>query len=133
MPLRRYFDFSGRSRRMEYWMFVVFQVLVALALVFLMVLGSAAGGAGGLGGEPGSLGAIGIVLLIVFWLAMVIPTIAVTVRRLHDQNLSGWFYLLNFVPVANLVLLVFMFIDGTPGENRFGPDPKGRGAYNTFS
>jgi uncharacterized membrane protein YhaH (DUF805 family) len=62
----------------------------------------------------------------VFVLATFIPTLAVTVRRLHDTNRSGWWVLLEFVPiVGGLVLLVFMMLDSQPGANRFGPNPKG--------
>lgn len=58
-------------------------------------------------------------------LAMIVPSIAVTVRRLHDTDRSGWWYLLVFVPlIGGLVILVFMFLDGTPGSNRFGRNPK---------
>lgn len=135
MPLRRYFDFSGRSRRQEYWMFVLFQALAMIALLIVMGIGIAMGEAGNAksGGEPGALFTIGLVLLFLFWLVMIIPTVAVVVRRLHDQDLSGWFYLLNFVPLGGLVVFVFMCIDGTAGENRFGPDPKGRGSSQVFA
>ena len=53
-----------------------------------------------------------------------IPNLAVTIRRLHDQDKSGWWLLISFIPFGGLVLLVFMFIDGTPGENEYGPSPK---------
>jgi uncharacterized membrane protein YhaH (DUF805 family) len=56
---------------------------------------------------------------------VLIPSLAVLVRRLHDTNRSGWWFLLMFVPLLNLVLLVFMFLDGTAGTNDYGADPKG--------
>ena len=65
---------------------------------------------------------IGGGLMLLFWLGTIIPAIAVSVRRMHDQDRSGWWIL---CPIANII---FLFIDGTPGSNRFGPDPKGRGA-----
>jgi hypothetical protein len=64
----------------------------------------------------------GTAILGIFWLGTIIPAIAVAVRRMHDQDRSGWWIL---CPIANII---FLFIDGTPGTNRFGPDPKGRGA-----
>ena len=67
-------------------------------------------------------------IFVLGYLAIFIPMLAVQVRRFHDQDLSGWFILLGFIPyLGGLIMLVFMCIDGTPGPNRFGPDPKGRG------
>jgi uncharacterized membrane protein YhaH (DUF805 family) len=71
---------------------------------------------------------IGFLLIGLLYLLLFIPTLAVQVRRFHDQDLSGWFVLLAFVPyLGGLIMLIFMCIDGTAGPNRFGPDPKGRG------
>lgn len=127
MPYKRYADFSGRSRRMEYWMFqlFVFGVYIVLAL-----LGGGIGAAEGNGG--GMAGGLFGILILVFWLGTIVPAIAVGVRRLHDQDKTGWLMLLGLVPIANLVLLVFMFLDGTPGPNQYGPDPKGRDGGQTF-
>lgn len=130
MPYRRYAEFSGRSRRKEYWMFTLFVLLVYLVLGTLLVMG-------GLSLDPtstaaptlGPLGWLGGGLLGLFALASFIPAIAVQVRRLHDTDRSGWWVLLGIVPILNyvgwIVLLVFYCLDGTKGENRFGPDPKG--------
>ena len=96
MPLKRYADFSGRSRRMEYWMFQLFNFLVYLAMIVLMVVaGGGAMMAIGAGGDPGAIFAAGGVIMIFFGLymlyllAIIIPSLAVTVRRLHDTNRSG--------------------------------------------
>ncbi|WP_411341562.1 DUF805 domain-containing protein [Sphingopyxis sp. J-6] len=121
MPFKRYADFNGRSQRMEYWMFTLFVTIIAFALVIV------AGILGGFSdsGETG-LSMIVIIPLILLVLATIIPSIAVTVRRFHDQDKSGWFYLLGFIPyVGGIIVFIFMCIDGTPGPNRFGPDPKG--------
>ena len=122
MPLQRYADFSGRSQRMEYWMFTLFYLLViGVLLALAMALGSNAG--------EELTGAEGILLALVglFVLGTIIPSIAVTVRRLHDQDKSGWFYLISFIPyIGGFILFVFMCIDGTPGSNQYGPDPKTR-------
>ena len=136
MPLRRYADFSGRSRRKEYWLYQLFLILVTFALGILMVV---AGGFTGVldpaGGNPVS--AAVWVLVAVFGLlvlAVIIPSLAVIVRRLHDQDKSGWFILIQFVPyVGGIVMLVFMCIEGTRGENRYGPDPKGENIADVFA
>jgi len=129
----RYFDFETRSTRSEYWWAKLFKTLVYIALGFLSaILAIAMGAAGTENGEVG-LG-LGAILAVLFYLGNFIPNIAVTVRRFHDQNQSGWMYLLIFIPyIGGLILLIFMCIDGTHGENRFGLDPLGENLYDTFS
>ncbi|GAA4763578.1 DUF805 domain-containing protein [Stakelama sediminis] len=164
MPLRRYADFQGRSRRMEFWMWQLFKILINFVFtILLMVVGGGAMALAGLerGGEPG-LAAIGAgtillyVAYLILMLAIIIPDIAVSVRRLHDTNRSGFWllapiatYILVIVGllsqsraisgigliltlVAAVALLVFYFLDGTAGDNRFGPDPKSRGNEEVF-
>jgi len=126
MPYQRYFDFSGRSRRMEYWMFTLLQLLIVLVIVALAFAFSSQG-------EDAALavlyGGIGILLLASF-----IPSLAVQVRRFHDQDLTGWLVLLGFIPyVGGLIILVFMCIPGKVGPNKYGPDPKGGVDPNVFS
>lgn len=197
LPLRRYFDFQGRSRRLEYWMFFLFNFLVGILLSILFALsflpkmadmcGRAADGEfedrygdGGwidcngvryevppdlLWDEFSSVVGVPLAIVAVFWLAMFIPTTAVTIRRLHDSNRTGWWIagvwapvllILFFMPlmfvspgfaiaggliillsylallVFGIILLVFMFLDGTRGPNRFGPSPKDYGHDQTF-
>lgn len=126
MPLRRYADFSGRSRRKEYWMFalgVMGVVFLVIALALLM-----SGGLSGMAQTGGFLAGPFMIVFAVFWLAIIVPSIAVQVRRFHDQDKSGWFVLLNFIPyLGGLIVLVFMFLEGTRGPNRFGPDSKADG------
>lgn len=109
-----YATFSGRAPRSEFWWFVLFTVLVnfALGIVDRAIFGIAPDG------QPVSiLGAL-------FSLAVLLPTIAVGVRRLHDLDRTGWWYLLILIPVLGaLVLLFFFVLRGTVGANRFGPDP----------
>ena len=120
MPLRRYADFSGRSRRKEYWMFQLLMLLVYVPLGILMGIGAAMGGDNG----PGGLFYLALVAMLLLMLAVFIPGLAVQVRRFHDQDKSGWFVLLNLIPyVGGLVVLVFMCLRGTAGPNRFGDDP----------
>ena len=104
LPLKKFADFEGRSRRKEYWMFFLFTFLVAFVL--------------GLLDEMISPGGIGIIALI-FQLGVLVPSIAVAIRRMHDVGKSGWFIL---IPIYNLILAVS---DGEKGTNQYGPDPKG--------
>jgi uncharacterized membrane protein YhaH (DUF805 family) len=132
LPLRRYADFRGRSRRREYWLFILFNVLMGVALVLLgAILTGGFGGYDGTGDAP-AIAILGFAPFILFYLAVLVPSIAVQVRRLHDRGWSGWwllgFYLLSWVPVLGLILsiglIVVMCLPGTAGPNRFGPDPK---------
>lgn len=111
--LKKYTVFSGRARRKEYWFFVLFNFLIGLGLAIVDSL-------------TGIEQALGFGLLgTIYSLAIFIPGLAVFVRRLHDTDRSGWWFLIAFVPIVGLiVLLVFLVQDGTPGPNRFGPNPK---------
>ena len=124
LPLKRYADFSGRSRRKEYWLFYLFQLLMyAIAAVPAFLLVASADTTGDAEAQSVGLGFIAIFGIV--FLALLLPSIAVTVRRFHDQDKSGWFYLLTFIPyVGGIVVFVMMMLDGTPGPNQYGPDPK---------
>lgn len=123
MPLKRYADFSGRSRRKEYWMFLLGVVIAAVVLV---IIEGMLGMAGSIAGAYGPLS-------LLFIVAIFIPSLAVQVRRFHDQDKSGWFVLLGFIPLlGGLIVLVFMCLEGTRGPNSYGPDPKGSVAPDTF-
>jgi uncharacterized membrane protein YhaH (DUF805 family) len=127
LPLKRYAQFEGRANRREYWMFQLFLLLAATAVgaismmvafvaaVFLQADSSWMAGI--------TIGALALVGLL--WLATIVPLIAVTVRRLHDCNQSGWLYLLALVPMGGLVILVFALLPGTPQDNLYGPVPTG--------
>jgi uncharacterized membrane protein YhaH (DUF805 family) len=146
MPLKRYAEFSGRSRRKEYWMYVLLIFLVAVVLgVIESVLGLAQ--------TVGPYGPLSALLA----LATLIPSIAVGIRRLHDTDRSGWWMLIGILPyivalgalftgnlglagvltivalIGGVVLLVFLVLDGTKGPNRYGPDPKGSAPEEVFS
>ena len=123
MPLKRYFDFEGRSRRKEYWMFVLLYTLLMIAAFVVLGFGLSTSGDNS---ELNSVSKLGLSLLGLIVLIFLVPSIAVQVRRFHDQDKSGWLVLLNLIPsLGGLIVLVFMCLEGTPGENRFGPDPKG--------
>ena len=123
MPLKRYADFQGRSRRKEYWMFFLFIILCAIVIGIIEGILGLNEMVGGLYGP----------LSLLFILAIFLPSLAVQVRRFHDQDKSGWFVLLGFIPlVGGIIVLVFMCLEGTRGPNRFGPDPKGEGNTEVF-
>ena len=112
--LNKYATFEGRARRAEYWYF-------ALLTSVLSVAGQIIGAAGRDAGLI-TLLLLGVIFLVS--LALIIPGIAVSVRRLHDTGRSGWFLLLGLIPVVGpILLLVWMCSRGTAGPNRFGSDP----------
>jgi uncharacterized membrane protein YhaH (DUF805 family) len=112
--LRKYAVFSGRARRREYWIFTLISVVVNIVVSIVdMAIGTY--------DEDSGFG----LLSGIYTLAVFIPSLAVTVRRLHDTDRSGWWMLISFAPcVGGIVLLVFLLSDSTPGENRYGPSPK---------
>ena len=117
LPLKRYADFSGRSGRKEYWMFLLGYIVLTAQIAILAGIAASLGSAG----FSGTF----LVLFVLLALALLIPSLAVQVRRFHDQDKSGWFILLSFIPyIGGIVVLVFMCLEGTKGSNRFGPDPK---------
>ena len=112
--LKNYALFTGRARRKEYWMFVLFQILILVAAIVLDRL---------LGTDMGTGGGGAIYLLCS--LGLLIPGLAVSVRRLHDVGKSGWFLLIIFIPLAGAIwLLVLQCTEGTHSDNQYGPDPK---------
>lgn len=113
--LKKYAVFSGRARRTEYWYFVLFNIIVAVVLSLIDTLLGTFNFMQGVGLLSG-----------LYALAVLIPTLAVTVRRLHDIDRTGWWIFINLIPLIGfIVLLVFAVTDGTPGSNRYGPNPKG--------
>lgn len=112
--LSQYADFAGRARRKEFWMFVLFNTLIGIAL---SIIDSAIGTPGASSGT-GLLGGI-------YSLALLIPGLAVSVRRLHDIGRSGWWLLLNLIPIIGwIVVLVWDCTDSETGSNQYGPNPK---------
>ncbi|MEO9635588.1 MAG: DUF805 domain-containing protein [Parasphingorhabdus sp.] len=139
LSLRRYVDFSGRSRRKEFWLFFLFQILVHIAFIALMIAVGVTTGP-----EANSIGDASVItdtplgytpffILIalwgIFWFAMLIPNAAVVARRFHDQGIPGIVGILLYVgtiifSLPGIVILIFMFIEGKKGDNQYGRDPK---------
>lgn len=103
-----YANFKGRARRKEYWTFFLFNVLFVFVTTAVdLVLG------------------IFPLLYVIYILGIVVPSIAVFVRRMHDVGKSGWWFFIGFIPIIGTIwLLVLLFTDGDPGENSYGPSPK---------
>jgi uncharacterized membrane protein YhaH (DUF805 family) len=115
-PIRKYASFSGRARRAEYWWFQLFFTLLftVLTIVDMMVFGFDPES-----GDPPTNLFVGLAAL-----ALVIPSIAVGVRRLHDRDKSGWWLLWGLLPLIGGLILLYQYVQrGTVGDNRFGPDP----------
>lgn len=105
--LKKYTDFSGRARRTEYWVFALINLVISM---ILSAIDTAL-----------SLGFLGII----YSLLVLLPGLAVTVRRLHDTGRSGWWVLIGFIPLIGwIILLVLMLLDSDPMENEYGPNPK---------
>lgn len=102
--IKKYVDFDGRARRKEYWMFFLINLIISFLLGFVLALAG--------------MGKSGQMLVHLYQLAVLLPSIAVGVRRMHDTDHSGWWILL---PIVNLI---FACTEGTPGPNRFGQNPK---------
>ena len=113
--LKKYAVFSGRARRKEYWYFSLFNLLITIVLAVI-------------DGMTGTLIAEANIGLLggIYALAILIPFLAVSVRRLHDTDRSGWWLLITLIPlIGAIVILVFMVQDSKPNENQYGSNPKG--------
>ena len=146
LPFKRYFEFQGRSRRLEFWMFSLLNVIVFTVLAAI-TLGTGATMDRMANADPENPLAIyqilfsGVgLLMVVWWLVALIPSISVSVRRLHDREMTGWWYLgfviLSLIPligfVASIAVIVVMALPGTPGPNKYGPSPKEGVTADTF-
>ena len=119
--LKKYAVFDGRARRKEFWYFALINFLIFIPLIIIGVIIAAATAMS----DQFGYFALMFIPLFLYSLFIIVPSIAVTVRRLHDTNRSGWWYLINFVPwVGSVILFVFTVLDGTSGPNQYGPDPK---------
>lgn len=112
--LKQYADFSGRARRTEYWMFTLFNIII-------MIIAAVIDNVTGLTAGKLPYG----VFYFLYALAVLIPGLAVSVRRLHDVGKSGWMILIALIPLIGAIwLLVLMFTDSNAGDNQYGANPK---------
>ena len=146
MPLRRYAQFHGRARRKEFLWFTMFNMIVFTIIIAIMFgMGLTTATLADAGNNPAAFVSAFFfsgwgVLLVIFWLAVLIPTIAVTIRRLHDRDMSGWwypaFFLASLLPyvgfLASIAWFVVLLLPGTVGPNRFGADPKAPDGADVF-
>ncbi|MDR2140905.1 MAG: DUF805 domain-containing protein [Deltaproteobacteria bacterium] len=112
---RKFATFEGRARRREFWMFVLWAHLLVLVLVLVGI---------GLGFIVPFAGGLFLVLTLLACLAMTVPSLALWTRRLHDMGQPGWWLLLN-IPGLGFIPLIMALVDSQPGDNQFGPNPKG--------
>ena len=111
-----YADFEGRARRKEYWMFALFSFAIGIAFQIVASI---------LGAVSDTLALLLLGLYVLFGLALFLPNIGLTIRRLHDTGRSGWWMLVALIPLVGVfVLIYFLVIEGDAGPNEYGPDPK---------
>lgn len=118
--LKQYATFSGRAQRKEYWMFTLFNFIVYVVVDILQTVAS--------NSQLASVAFILAILYLLYSLGILIPSVAVTARRLHDIGKSGWWMLISIIPlIGAIILLVLLITDSKPGDNQYGPNPKGVG------
>lgn len=118
--LKNYAVFEGRARRKEYWMYTLYSFIIMVLAVLIDGLISS-----NEGGLPAG------VLFMIYFFASIIPSLAVTVRRLHDTGKSGYWFFIYFVPlIGGIWLLILLITEGEVGPNKYGPDPKDENAFN---
>lgn len=118
--LKNYANFQGRARRAEYWYFALCNVIFIVPLYILGMVGAA--------NDSVALSALGFGLYGIYALGVLVPSLAVAVRRLHDTNRSGWYYFIGVIPlVGGILLLVWFFTEGDRFQNNYGDDPKNPG------
>ena len=111
-PFKKYFQFSGRARRKEYWLFMLFYILVYL-IGMLLYSNSL---------NPNE---VFVFVFLLFMAGIIIPIYTVTARRLHDIDRTAWWVLIYWIPFGFLIIFILCCQEGTKGENQYGPDPKG--------
>ena len=134
-PLRQYADFAGRARRREFWSFFLFVWIMLFVLMYLdTVLGLGGTATGYRTGNSIGFSMTGGLLTLLFGLGTLIPSLAVSVRRLHDVGKSGWNLLFIIVLLIGWIYLLYLSVQpGMPGPNQYGPDPKAAETGKVFS
>ena len=128
---KKYATFSGRASRSEYWWWTLVAVIVSMILNFIMLMAGSAGATRAADGTtvPGPGFSIGLILAGIWFLAVIVPSLAVTVRRLHDANFSGWMYLLVLVPFAGGIIMIVLTAMGSKPEGQRFDRPEGVPAF----
>ena len=117
--LRQYADFEGRARRKEFWMFQLFHLIILFTLAMIGGVFAAA-----------ELG-VGMIAYVIYALGTIIPSLALSVRRMHDLDKSGWMLLVGIIPLIGPIWLLILYMtEGTQGENAYGPDPKAASSFD---
>lgn len=117
---KNYANFTGRARRSEYWYFVLFNIILLVPILILLSYGA--------DNESDSIAMLGFSIFGIAFLGLLIPWLALVVRRLHDLNKSGWNYFVRFIPlVGPIILLVWLCTEGDRSRNKYGEDPKNPG------
>lgn len=111
----RYAQFDGRASRSEFWYFQLFYMIIVIAISVLTPL---------LANVSTSMALIPTGILLILSLGLLVPSLALSIRRLHDSDKSGWLLLCGLIPiVGSIIIIVFMCLDSTPGTNQYGPHP----------
>ena len=113
--LERFAKFDGRAGRAEFWWFALANLVAYFGLLILMGIGFAI---------ATGLGIVMVLVAVAYYIAIIVPSIGVAIRRLHDTDKSGWWLLIGLIPFGGIVLLVFYIMEGTAGPNQFGPGPE---------
>lgn len=111
--LKKYAEFGGRATRQEYWMFQLYSIIISVVLSIVANM------------KLGPISTLFSLLYIIYALAVLIPTLAVSVRRLHDTDHSGWWLLISLIPLIGVIVLIIFLVRDSQGDNQYGPNPKG--------
>ena len=126
---KNFSNFEGRARRREYWGFTLINILIIAGYaIFIGILMGIFENTAAI-----FIGYLFMLPLVLYVLAMIIPSLAITVRRLHDTNKSGWWWLIRFIPFGGFILLIFLVSEGDRGVNLYGLDPKQNNLQNEIS
>ncbi len=124
---KHYADFQGRARRKEYWMFHLFYTVIIM-LSYSVIVGALLTAISGEGDPAEAFPILSLLLFLALYLGLLVPSLAIQVRRLHDIGKSGWFLLVILIPFVGVIwFLVLMCTDSQPNTNQYGPNPKGVG------
>ena len=113
--LERFAKFDGRAGRAEFWWFALANLVAYFGLLILVGIGFAI---------AAGLGIVMVLVAVAYYIAIIVPSIGVAIRRLHDTGKSGWWLLIGLIPFGGIVLLVFYIMEGTPGPNQYGAGPE---------